>query len=207
MLRHRPLLLAISAITCAGCAVAGDPVAAPESASPTSQTPAIRQTDDAGRRLPFDTKFPDRWSSNNDGTPYEPCTSVTESILTQFKLDPQSAEDVAIANHQTVRGCRWRFTSDNANSVAQIAANAPTLDEYRSKNEGIFIFFPDTAIEGRQVQLFKIDDSTPECSAAVRSSNATVDTTVTLYRNARPIDQICDMAVDFLRKAIDKIPR
>ena len=173
-------LLAAAAMLCAGCTVVGDPVAAPEPASPTSQTPTIRQTDDAGRRLPFDTKFPDRWSSNNDGTPYEPCTAVSESILRQFKLNPDSAQDTAAANHQTVRGCRWKFQEESADSVAQSVANAPPLNEYRSKHQGLFTFFPDVTIAGRQVLVFQIPD-TSDCSAAVRSGNATVDTSASVF--------------------------
>ena len=65
----------------AGCAaVKGRPVPVPlpSSASEThaSVEPQIRQTDSMGRPLPFVTLFPNRWSGNNDGTPYEPCTSL-----------------------------------------------------------------------------------------------------------------------------------
>ncbi|MFT4127988.1 MAG: DUF3558 domain-containing protein, partial [Gordonia sp. (in: high G+C Gram-positive bacteria)] len=44
----------------------------------------MRQTDDQGRRLPFDTEFPQRWSDGNDGTSYEPCTALSPDRLTEL---------------------------------------------------------------------------------------------------------------------------
>ena len=191
---------------CAGCAVTGDPVAVHESVPPSSQTPAIRQTDDAGRRLPFETKWPDRWSINNDGTSYEPCTGVGERVLRQLNLDPDTASDAAVANGQTARGCEWSYASDKTNKLSQVVGNGPPLAEYRAMNKNDFDFLPDTVVQGRPVLRFVIIGPN-ECTAAVQSGTAQVITTVYIYNETPPIDQLCKIPVDFLRATIDKIPR
>ena len=207
MIRRAGPLLTLATLACAGCAVTGDPVAAPETTAPSSTPPStIRQTDDTGKRLPFDTAFPDRWSSNNDGTKYEPCTAVSDQTLTRLGLNPASASDTAAANHQTVRGCRWKFIVDSANSLAQSVGNGPTLAEYRSKNDGIFVFLPTITISGREIMRFRIPD-TSECTATVRSGGALVHTTVLTFGNTPPPDELCEIPVNFLRATIDKIPR
>ena len=206
MIRLVGPLLAAAAMLCAGCAVTGVPVATPEPASPSTQTPTIRQTDNARQRLPFDTQFPDRWSSNNNGTPYEPCTAVSADTLRRFNLDPTTAKDAAVANHQTIRGCDWEFVDTRSDSLVQTVGNGPSLGEYRAKNESAFIFLPDTTVNGRRVLRFAIGESS-ECSAAVQSGTAQVITTVFVFENEPPRDQLCEIPVNFLRATIDKIPR
>lgn len=203
--RHLFILTALGSLlfSILGCSVPG--LATPEIGSSSSQSQGIRQTDDTGKRLPFDTKWPDRWSINNDGTSYEPCTAVTADTLREFKLDPASVEDVAVANHQTARGCRWEFINDSANTITQHVGNGPPLPEYRSENSEIFNFLPDITIKGRPVLRFQLDDET--CLASVQSGRAIVHSTASTFNNSPPPDQVCDIAVNFLRATIDKIPR
>lgn len=201
-----PLYVGItSALALASCSVTGEPVPQVDQPYSPAPTTAIRQTDDQGKKLPFSTKFPDRWSDNNDGTSYEPCTAVAGSTLRQFDLDPTSASDVAVANHQTARGCNWKFANDRANSISQFVGNGPSLDEYRTRNAD-FEFLPDVQIEGRQVLRYRIfgDD---QCAATIQSGKSQVLTIAYLYRNTPPREQLCDTAVNFLRATIEKIPK
>lgn len=180
------------------------PEHAPTSA-PSEQT--IRQTDDAGNRLPFTTVFPDRWSTNNDGTPYEPCTTVTKQVLRQFNLDPQSVNDAAVANHQTIRGCEWNFDDNTDNSLSQTVADGESLPWYRNKNRDSFTFLPDIFIDGRRILRFRITNAGFECTTAVQSGGSQVLTAAFIFKNTPPVDQLCEIPVNFLRATIDRIPR
>lgn len=194
------------ALAGAGCNVAGDALPTSGDAAQPTESSTIRQTDDAGNRLPFTTVFPDRWNMNNDGTTYEPCTAVTEPVLLQFKLAPNSVRDAAGANHQTIRGCNWNFADSESNSLTQVAGNGPSLQEYRAKNDPGFAFLPNVSIQGREVLRFRIAGEF-QCTAAVQSGRAQVLTTVFMFKNTPPVDQLCEIPVNFLRATIDRIPR
>ena len=92
-----------SMVAVVGCSVSGTAVGEKSSVvqSQTTVAPPIRQIDDFGRRLPFTTKFPNRWSRNNDGTTYEPCTTLSLAALQSLHLDPATAKDAAVADGQT----------------------------------------------------------------------------------------------------------
>ena len=191
-----------------GCSVAGEGQQVTEdSTGATATSTTVRQTDDAGNRLPFDTAFPNRWSINNNGTPYEPCTAIPEETVLSFKLDPKSVRDVAVADHQTVRGCRWVFSDNPANSLGQAVGNGePSLAQYRHRQREVYEFLPSIEIAGREVLRYRTPN-TSECSASIKSRDAQVFTTVLMFRDTPPVDQLCEIPVNFLRATIDRIPR
>lgn len=190
----------------AGCTLPG--AAQPELPRSISSSDIIRQTDAAGNRLPFTTTFPDRWSANNAGTDYEPCTAVTPAILREFNLNPSSVNDAADANHQTIRGCDWTFLDDAANTISQyVGGNGElTLNEYRDKQRGGFDeLMPDMTIKDRPVLRMR-NIELGQCTVVIQSGGARVFTTLFVYHNRPPPNQLCDVPVRFLRTMIDKIP-
>lgn len=212
-LKERAVAVAIVAVAgpmSTACAVTGAPVPVPSSAPSSSSVPApIRQTDNDGRTLPFETKFKNRWSINNDGTPYEPCTQVPVSVVREFGLEESTVSDVAASDFQTARGCRWRFRDDRLSSLAQSVGNLirPTegLGGYKAMYSSSTTWFPDTEVEGRPVLVGSYMDA--ECGAVVRSGNAVVITSILRLRSdPPPTRETCDAAVDFLRATIDQIP-
>jgi hypothetical protein len=209
-LNRQSLKLAAFALTAAGIAACA-PVsgtAVKSSSSPSSQksfeTTGVRQTDDAGKRLPFVTTFPNRWSSNNDGTPYEPCTAATPAVLAESGLDPTSASDAAKADFQTLRGCEWKFTDGNLASLSQYVGNGPSLEQYKKGREPFSEFLPDTSIDGRRALLQPLGRRM--CTTIVQSRSAQVLTTVTIVSDPPPISSICDLALEFARETINQIP-
>ncbi|MFV3114764.1 MULTISPECIES: DUF3558 domain-containing protein [Gordonia] len=201
----------ILGVICAGCTTNGDPIASvssPATAPPTS-TAGIRQTDDAGRSLPFTTEYPNRWSINNDGTPYEPCTQVSDEVVEQFGLRRDSVEDVAGSDFQTARGCRWTYVDDGMSSISQFVGNILRpqlgLDGYKAKNSAGKTWYPDTFINTRRVLVGSIGAGV--CSAYVQSGGAVVVTTVSRFDIPPPPSaEVCSTAVDFLRATISEIP-
>ncbi|MGV9795298.1 DUF3558 family protein [Gordonia sp. NPDC003422] len=204
------LVGALAIMGIASCAVDGTAVGeGPVVARQPSMTPSIRQTDDAGRLLPFTTVFPNRWSTNNDGTAYEPCTSATDAILISQGLDPASARDAASADHQTVRGCRWAIANTRRSSVSQHVGNmagsrSKGLDDYKALNND-FNWFPDQVIDGRTVGLFSL--GADDCATIVVSGKAFVFTDATLDRDDENIAENCRVALAFTRATISQIPR
>ncbi|MGV9827882.1 DUF3558 family protein [Gordonia sp. NPDC003429] len=185
-----------------GCSIEGTPVVQHARTLPGATQAAIRQTDDSGRHLPFDTAFPDRWNTGNDGTTYEPCTAATDSILNSADLDPSTARDAAAANNQTIRGCEWRYIGNNSGLLSQYVANAQALSEYKPRQSGIIEWFPDESVAGRQVAVGTLGGS-DECTAIVVSGRAHVATSVTIPFSPPPLADICAKAVDFTRATID----
>ncbi|GAA1481180.1 hypothetical protein GCM10009624_16200 [Gordonia sinesedis] len=199
------VITAIS-LSSAGCTLPGE--AQPQPASRISSSDVIRQTDAAGNRLPFTTTFPDRWSANNAGTDYEPCTAVTRAILQEFNLDPSSVNDAADANRQTIRGCDWTFLNDTANTISQyVGGNGElTLNEYRDKQMGRSDeLMPNMVINKRPVLRIR-NIALGQCTVVIQSGGARVFTTLFVYHNRPSPDRLCDVPVRFLRTMIDKIP-
>ncbi len=194
---------AIAAFAATGCAVDGEPRSA-TTASPLGKTPseAVRQNDDSGKRLPFTTTFPDRWSRNNDGTKYEPCTALTDAELADTGLDPHSVSDIALANRQTVRGCLWQYASLRNSSLSQGTGNAPTFEE-RITDRDWYKTSWDIRIDGRLVMV----DSTGryDCSTTVKSGDAPVVTIVMRTADLIPLTELCKYAIDFTRRTIPKM--
>ncbi|MBN0975335.1 MULTISPECIES: DUF3558 family protein [Gordonia] len=194
------------------CAVNGTPVPVPSSAdsSSSSMSAPIRQTDNFGRTLPFETNFPNRWNINNDGSSYEPCTQIPVTVVREFGLEESTVSDVAASDFQTARGCRWRFQDDRRSSLAQSVGNLirppEGLGGYKGMYSSSTTWFMDTEIDGRPVLVGSYMDA--ECGAIVRSGDAVVITSV-LRLGADPpppTRQTCDIAVDFLRATLDQIP-
>lgn len=194
---------AIAAFAVTACAVGGEPRFT-TTASPPGKTPseAIRQNDDSGRILPFTTTFPDRWSSNNDGTKYEPCTALTNAELVDAGLDPNSVSDIALANRQTVRGCLWEHANLRGSSLSQGTGDAPTFEE-RMTDRDWYKTSWDIRIDGRLVMV----DSTDRynCSTTVKSGHASVVTIVMRTADLVPLKELCDYAIDFTRRTIPRM--
>ncbi|WP_159405031.1 DUF3558 family protein [Gordonia sp. YY1] len=206
------LLLAVSLAfpPLAACTTTGEAESASPSTSMTSGGPTgIRQTDDAGTPLPFENRFPDRWSNNNDGTPYEPCTQVSAVALQTIDIDSSTVEDVAASNHQTARGCTWKFQGDRLSSLSHFVGNLlrpeAGLDGYKDLNKAGSTWFADTAIKGRRVLSGSMGPG--ECSMIVQSGDAVVVTTIVRYDADRPpVETVCSSVEQFLDQTIDSIP-
>lgn len=210
--RPRVVLIVVAfCLSVVACDEAGSPVAersrSSHPAESAPRTQPIRQTDDAGRRLPFTTRFPNRWSANNDGTRYEPCTAVTNSELLSFELDPNSVRDVAAADHQTARGCRWSYQADRLTSLAQYLGNlegsgATDLASYKHVNSN-WHWLADESIDGRTAAIETIGRD--ECSTYLVSGRAVVVTAVALRNSESGV--VCERALAFTRATIARIPR
>ncbi|WP_353507229.1 DUF3558 family protein [Gordonia sp. ABSL1-1] len=170
----------------------------------------VRQTDEAGRQLPFQTAFPNRWSANNDGSPYEPCTALSEDMLLRAGMVPASAMDAAVADGQTARGCVWRVGSGHKGTISQIVGNLTDpqdgLTGYKRLNSSGIEWFADTRVDGRTVAVGS--SSSAHCLAVVQSQRAIVATIARMVALDRPpVPQICERAIAFTRATIDQIPR
>lgn len=195
----------------AGCQSSPAIVVTPvEQPSSTGQD-TVRQTDDKGRALPFENHFPNRWNTNNDGTPYEPCTSIDPVTLSEFGLDTASVRDVAVADFQTARGCRWTRPSSRV-VLTQLVGDKPPFSELKALNSKAFTFMPDADIDGRAALIYSIGEF--DCTSTVVSLESTVSTrvndlgTTPIVRGDvnQPLPQICQLAIDFTRATIDKMP-
>nr|WP_148281284.1 DUF3558 family protein [Gordonia sp. KTR9] len=196
------------------CGVSGTPLAGEVAASSSMSEPVelnteIRQTDDRGRALPFENKFPNRWSINNNGTTYEPCTYVSSVTLSRFGLDPDSVEDAALSDFQTARGCRWYYLDDPLSSLSQSVGNLVRpglgLQGHKDRISIAFDLLPDIVVAGRAV--IRGSKGQGSCSVFVRSGDAVVGTSVTRFDIVRPpTAEVCNTAVEFLRATIADIP-
>lgn len=186
------------------CATSATP---PGSQSSVSRQPhsaaSIRQTDDAGLPLPFTTVFPNRWSANNDGTSYEPCTAADEALLAAHNVDPTKVEDIAGADGQTARGCRWILTHPAHGRLMQHVGNfTGSLDDYKTLHTETD-WRQSLTVNGRTVEV-STDDSS-QCTTYLASGTSLVFTTVAVT-NPPSLTEICQLAIDFTRATIDKMP-
>lgn len=191
------------------CTTTGSPAAESSQNRPSGSSAHIRQTDSSGNRLPFETEFPNRWSINNDGTPYEPCTAVTPDTLRRFTLDADSVDDVAASDFQTARGCQWKFLDENRSTLAQQVGNlvepAAGLTGYKELSTSGAVWYPDYEIDGRRVVMSSLFPG--ECGVVVQSRSAVVATSVLRFGvNRPPQEVICKTASEFLQATIAKIP-
>lgn len=197
------LILALS-----GCTVEGEHVSANRAASSsqpqTTSTSSLRQTDKEGNNLPFRTTFANRWNSNNDGTSYEPCTSISAEDVENFGLDATSVKDAATADFQSARGCSWRFANKPLATLSQYVGDADSLASYKRENAATSNFLADTAINGRTISFDTLGQR--ECTAIIQSQRALVFTTVILAADPPPVAEICDTASNFTRATINQIP-
>ncbi|MEN2513029.1 DUF3558 family protein [Gordonia polyisoprenivorans] len=171
-------------------------------ASVTAQS-TIRQTDSSGTPLPFVTKFKDRWSDLNDGSPYEPCTALTEQELLSIGLAPDSVDDVALADHQTARGCLWRFSNSPTSNLSQDVGNYSSLARYKEEYASTIDWQPDLFIDGRMVAI-GIWLGQKSCVTNVQSGTAIVTTSVAVV--GAPLSEKCAKAIAFTKATIDKMP-
>ncbi|MDH3052363.1 DUF3558 domain-containing protein [Gordonia sp. 135] len=199
----------IASLGVSSCATSGTPLPALSSLSTASSESSVRQVDGAGNRLPFETAFPNRWSSNNDGTTFEPCTQVPKAAIEDLGLDENSVDDAAASDFQTARGCQWTFISDGRSRLSQFVGNIngtdTTLSGYKTLNSKTKTWFPDTLVAGRRVL---VGSGMPaECAAIVQSGSAIVTTLVIRLGSPRPpTPTICETAISFLRATITEIP-
>ncbi|MBD0862474.1 DUF3558 domain-containing protein [Gordonia sp. zg691] len=202
-----------TAVACA--TVPGDPVqtlragSTTPTDSPAPSSPSLRQTDDAGRVLPFENTFPNRWSINNDGSTYEPCTEIPADVIRSFGLDPGSVSDVAASDFQTARGCEWTLREDRRSTISQFVGNILRpeggLTGHKELNRAGTTWYPDTEVDGRRVLVESMMPG--DCTVYIRSGDAVVITSVTKSGFARPpVDELCKTAISFLQATVRQIP-
>lgn len=202
------ITLACISVATVGCAPATDVL---QVSSPKSFTrEAIRQTDDQGRRMPFETKHDRRWNRANDGSPYEPCTALSSLELHSLGVDASTVRDAAGTNGQTLRGCRWNALSTGRPipwSISQFVGNSEGLaDDKKRRSTAIDVWFDDVVVEGRVVGVHRMRDGFT-CDTYVQSGRAGVSTLVVhLGPTLPPPAEICDRALEFTRATISKMP-
>ncbi|MDH3009373.1 DUF3558 domain-containing protein [Gordonia alkanivorans] len=199
-------------LCCSGCTTPGSPSAVESSPASTSNPsqPTTRQTDDMGRPLPFETQFPNRWSINNDGTSYEPCTQVPAEVVRRFRLSAESVSDVAASDFQTARGCQWILIDDGRSTISQAVGNMihpeDGLSGHKQLNSAASQWLPDIEIDGRRVLVGALNNA--DCTVYVQSGTAVVATSFLRFgRDRPPINEICKTSEEFLRATIQNIPR
>ena len=170
----------------------------------------IRQVDDRGRSLPFETRHSNRWNGRNDGTTYEPCTALLDQGLLALGIDPSSVRDAAGTDGQTLRGCRWEYrdlNSDGAWSVSQIVANAEGIEAVkRIRSSESEIWRDDVVVGGRTIGVLT-RPTVGNCGTYVQSGRAVVNTIV--FNHGDPpvsMDALCERALEFTRATLDQMP-
>jgi len=191
------ILCASGLCAVAACTTDGQPQSTVE--NPT----AIRQADDQGRKLPFKTLFPNRWSKNNNGTSYEPCTALTNDDLASVGVDPSSAEDVALADHQTARGCLWRYVGNNMGRISQATGNRPSFEE-NIRDRGWYKISYNLTVGDRLVLVNSRDRFT--CMTTVKSAHSPVHTTVIQTSHPPETSKLCARAISFTKLTIPEMP-
>ncbi len=197
-------LLAVGTIVVAslGCGVDSDS----NVEAPSSTSVVIRQTDDAGKPLPFENTFPKRWNSSNDGTPYEPCTAVDQDVADEVGLDLSTTADAASVSGQTLRGCSWDYAGEiiggwNAN---QIVADFQSLESYKRNNPN-FTWRENIVVNDRIVGIASLNQTS--CFTYVQSNDSGVSTGAAYHTLPAPtLDEVCERAIELTRATIDKIP-
>ncbi|WP_157226625.1 DUF3558 domain-containing protein [Gordonia soli] len=193
-------IIFVIAATACGVEVTGQPQ--PQSSALRLEP---RQTDDQGRTLPFRTNFKHRWNSSNNGSTYEPCTSVTNVVQSKLGFIPNSARDSATVDGQTARGCRWRYP-DSAWTISQAVGNSPSLSSYKALNSTAIDWLADIVIDGRPVGV--ATDPSAGCTTYVQSGGAGVVTVASYIRLPTiPTSQICGRAISLTAATISQIPR
>jgi hypothetical protein len=200
------LVILLLSSACTGTQGEGVPSRHSPTSTSSQDTPrsatSIRQTDAAGRSLPFRTQLPNRWSRLNNGTSYEPCTAVDSDVLAEHGLASDSVSDAATADFQTARGCTWTFSDDEFASLSQFVGNDNPLPAYKASRQAYTSFRPDQQIEGRSVLVSTNGAST--CRTITQSQNALVFTSV--MGSSKPIDELCNIAIEFTRATIKQVP-
>lgn len=192
----------------ASCTVHTDGIPIPNNQKIAQPSAHPRQTDGNGNTLPFVTEFYSRWNKGNDGTEYEPCTSLTNDALTALGLDPTSAEDAAAVDGQTARGCSWSATPPLGGDfwISQTVGNSPSLQSYKDKYRNLAKWRPDVLIGGRNVGVE--EDVTGACTSYVQSGQAGVTTgSNSAGLNKLSLDDQCARVIAFTEATISKMPK
>ena len=194
----------------AGCAAEGTAPSTKSTASSSigSPSPHPRQTDARGRTLPFVTEFFKRWNPGNDGTDYEPCTTLTADQISSLGLDPNTVKDVAIVDGQTARGCTWNAKQPIGSDLYlnQKVGNSKSLADYKYKYRNLGKWRPDIYIRGRQVGVE--EDGFDGCTTYVQSGQSGVITSTTSTgEREQTLDEQCEWVFAFTEATIDKIPK
>jgi len=171
--------------------------------SPTSLAPSHRSSSTSTTSI-APTEFPHRVNPGNDGTSYEPC-DTPEHVVASLGWSSVSKRDSATVDKQTARGCAWDDVKQGSVwGLSQIVGNSPSLAAYRQSNS-LFNWLSDLRVDGRQVNIFLMDQST--CVTRVQSRGAGVNTIVGYVGvPAPPTSQICDRAIAFTRATISRMP-
>ncbi|WP_374206131.1 DUF3558 family protein [Gordonia zhenghanii] len=190
--------------TVSACATDGSRTAA------NPVTSEVRQVDDSGSPLPFETKHSHRWNNANDGTRYEPCTALPAFAVDAEGWDSSTARDAAGSNGQTLRGCTWTGQADQTGRwiLSQFVGNSPNLEraKSRSPSDPYTVWMQDLTISERTVGILAYRDGS-RCETYVQSNKAGVYTAVSaITTDQPPISEICDRALAFTRATIGKMP-
>lgn len=192
-----------------GCSTSGLPTPVSSSSAPVAPS-GIRQVDDEGTRLPFETSFPNRWSINNNGTSYEPCTQVPDDVIARSGFGPETVKDAAASDFQTARGCTWTSSLDGRSSLSQIVGNLldpqDGLPGYKQQHSPATTWFPDRQVLGRRVLVGSTMRG--ECAVIVQSGDAVVVSSITRVGPGRPVaEEVCTDVAAFVDATIAQIPQ
>ncbi|WP_161895839.1 DUF3558 family protein [Gordonia spumicola] len=190
----------VGILTTTSCTEAGHP----------EKSSGIRQLDDNGARLPFSTSFEHRWSSANDGTPYEPCNGISASQLSTLGIDRTSVRDAAGTDGQTARGCRWTSIHNSTEGHwlwNQTVSNSAGIQEEVRRRSGVDdVWLDKVTIGDRRVALHTYS-SGEFCSAYVESRKAIVITAVSHNgATTASVPELCERAIAFTKATIGRMP-
>ncbi|MFM9378526.1 DUF3558 family protein [Gordonia sp. VNK21] len=182
----------------------------PAQSVPSAENTEIRQVDDLGRRLPFETRHAHRWNPANNGTVYEPCTALTVRELESLGVAASTVRDAAGTDGQTLRGCTWDYRAGSLADwrISQFVGNSASLSAEKERaSTAVDIWLPDVLIGERAVGVHHFSDGS-SCDTYVQSGRAAVTTLVTHVSLPHPpSDEICARAIAFTRATIAEMPR
>ncbi|SIS16573.1 DUF3558 family protein [Williamsia sterculiae] len=151
--------------------------------------------------LPFATTKTKRWNSANNGTPYEPCNALTPASLLASKILPETIQDAASVDGQTIRGCMWDRTSTGA-GFSQVVVNSASLTAYKHNEPDNFL--ADIEQNGRTIG---VATSATQCFTYVQSYRSGVITAFYMGSvNPESYEELCQNAIRFTRANLQRIP-
>lgn len=184
-----------------GCSIDGFPITTTDSSVESSRS-SVRQTDARGIALPFVTPFPDRWSTNSDGTSYEPCRTDRRGAdqrrsrphhrRRHRRREPPDSERVHLVLPWRTR-CRLALTRHR--QPPHVRARRKTVVGTR---------FRTISIKRRHVLVDS--RSATACMTTVKSGKSPVF--VRASKLFKPIgrEAVCQRAIDFMKRVIDRMP-
>ena len=127
---------------------------------------------------------------------------MTDAELADAGIDPLSASDIALANRQTARGCKWEYANLRNSGVSQATGNAPTFERMMTDRDWHEKSW-DIRINGRLVMIDSTDIYT--CSTTVKSGRSPVVTIADRITDTISLTELCNYAIDFTRRTIPKM--